>query len=254
MIGRPIGPSARDDVEEGAGHGAEVTLQRLDHDSVLARLRGGLIVSCQPVVGGPLDRPEIVAALALAALEGGAVGLRIEGLANLRAVRPVTDAPIIGLIKRDMDGFDPRITPTLADVEGLVAEEADIIAVDATDRARPVPVADLLGAILSAGRIAMADCATAEEARVARGMGAHITGSTLSGYTGGAVPDAPDLDLVRAMAGQGGFIMAEGRYHRPEQAAAALRAGADAVVVGSAITRPEHVTGWFAEAMREAGR
>jgi len=224
-----------------------------DAGAVLGRIAGGLIVSCQPVVDGPMDRPEIVAALALAALDGGAVGLRIEGLANLRAVRAATDAPIIGLIKRDMAGFAPRITPTIADVEGLVADGADIVAIDATDRARPVPVAQLIRAILAAGRIAMADCATLEEARAALDAGAQITGSTMAGYTGGRVPDAPDLDLVRGMAGLGGFVVAEGRYHGPDQAAEALRAGADAVVVGSAITRPEHVTGWFARAMREAG-
>lgn len=220
----------------------------------LGQIRSGLIVSCQPVVDGPLDRPDIVAALALAALDGGAAGLRIEGLANLRAVRAVTEAPIIGLIKRDMEGYAPRITPTLEDVDGLIAEGADIVAVDATDLTRPVPVADLIAAILSAGRIAMADCATLEDAVAARDAGAQVTGSTMSGYTGGPIPDAPDLDLVRGMAGLGGFVIAEGRYHRPEQAADALRAGADAVVVGSAITRPEYVTGWFARAMRRARR
>jgi len=34
----------------------------------LKRLAGGLIVSCQPVIGGPMDRPDIVAAFALAAI------------------------------------------------------------------------------------------------------------------------------------------------------------------------------------------
>lgn len=41
---------------------------------------GGLIVSCQPVPGSPLDKPEIVAAMALAAEQAGAVALRIEGV------------------------------------------------------------------------------------------------------------------------------------------------------------------------------
>lgn len=223
-------------------------------DQTLGKLNGGLIVSCQPVVDGPLDRSDIVAAFALAAVDGGAVGLRIEGAANVRAVRAATEVPVIGLIKRDIEGFAPRITPTLADVEELVLQGADIIAVDATVRPRPVPVETLIEAILSAGRIAMADCATVEDARAARSAGAQIVGSTMSGYTGGATAHDPDIDLVRDMSGLGGFVIAEGRYHRPEQAAAALGAGAHAVVVGSAITRPEHVTGWFAEAMREAGK
>ena len=46
--------------------------------------------------------------------------------------------------------------------------------------------------------------------------------------------------------------MAEGRVNTPELAALAMAAGADAVTVGSALTRLEHVTGWFAEAIRRA--
>ena len=64
---------------------------------------GGLIVSCQPVPGSPLDKPEIVAAMALAAEQAGAVALRIEGVENLRAVRAQVKVPIIGIIKRDLD-------------------------------------------------------------------------------------------------------------------------------------------------------
>ena len=61
--------------------------------SVLQRLKGGLVASCQPVDDGPMDRPEIVAAMAQAAVAGGAVGLRIEGVDNLRAVRHRQDGP-----------------------------------------------------------------------------------------------------------------------------------------------------------------
>jgi putative N-acetylmannosamine-6-phosphate epimerase len=217
---------------------------------LLTRLRGALIVSCQPVAGGPMDRPDIVAALALAALDGGAAGLRIEGLANLQAVRAVTDVPVIGLIKRDMDGFEPRITPVVSDVSDLIAAGADIVAVDATDRARPEPLERLIAAVRSAGRIAMADCATAAEGERAAAAGAGVLGSTMAGYTGGPVPREPDLALVRALARLGRFVVAEGRYHTPVLAGQAMLAGADAVVVGSAITRPEHVTGWFADAIR----
>lgn len=219
---------------------------------ILQHLRGGLVVSCQPVPGGPMDRPETVAAFALAALAGGAVGLRIEGLANVRAVRAVTRAPIIGLIKRDLDQSPVRITPFLQDVADLAEAGADVIAFDATDRPRPVPCLDLVAAVRSAGRLAMADCSTEAEGRAAQAAGADILGSTMSGYTGGAVPDAPDLPLVAALARLGAFVVAEGRYHAPEQAAKAIARGADAVVVGSAITRAEHVTEWFAAAIRGA--
>ena len=94
---------------------------------VLAELRGGLVVSCQPVTGGPMDRPEIVAAMAAAAIAGGAHGVRVEGLANLQAARAVTKAPIIALIKRDLPDSPVRITPFASDVQDLAAAGADVL-------------------------------------------------------------------------------------------------------------------------------
>ncbi|MCX7301551.1 MAG: putative N-acetylmannosamine-6-phosphate 2-epimerase [Rhodobacterales bacterium] len=217
---------------------------------ILDKLRGGLMVSCQPVTGGPMDRPDIVAAFALAALDGGAVGLRIEGIANLKAVRQVTDAPVIGLVKLDLTDSPVRITPLIENVQGLIRAGADIVAVDATERERPVPLPRLLMEIRSRGALAMADCALPSDGQTARDLGFDVLGSTMSGYTGGPVPDGPDLDLVRALSSMGRFVVAEGRYQAPADAAAAMAAGADAVVAGSAITRPEHVTAWFVAAMR----
>jgi N-acetylmannosamine-6-phosphate 2-epimerase/N-acetylmannosamine kinase len=212
----------------------------------------GLIVSCQPVPGSPFDTPDGVVAFARAAAASGATGLRIEGAANVAAVTQALNLPVIGLIKRDLPGSDVRITPLLEDVAALAAAGAAIIAVDATDRPRPVAVPDLLAAIRAAGRLAMADCATLAEAEAAIAAGADIVGSTMSGYTGGPVPSAPDVALVRALSRLGVPVLAEGRYNAPHLAAAAIRAGAHAVVVGSAITRPEHITTWFAEAVRAA--
>lgn len=217
--------------------------------SILNQMKEGLIVSCQPVIGGPMDRPEIVAAFALAAIDGGAVGLRIEGLENLRAVRAVTDVPIIGLLKVDLTDSPVRITPSLSDAQALMSLGADIVAFDATDRPRPVPVADLVEAVHAGGALAMADCANADDGRRAIALGCEVLGSTLSGYTDGPTPDGPDLTLVRALSQMPGFVIAEGRYQAPSDAAEGLCAGADAVVAGSAITRPEHVTQWFVSAM-----
>jgi N-acylglucosamine-6-phosphate 2-epimerase len=219
---------------------------------LLDLLRGGLIVSCQPVPGGPLDRPEITAAFALAALDGGACGLRIEGIANLRAVRAVTRAPIIGLVKEDQPDSPVRITCKTAHVRALAEAGADIIAYDATDRRRPEPLSQIVAAIHGAGRLAMADCAAAPDAALARSLGVAVLGSTMSGYLGDAIPEGPDLPLVAALVRLGGFVIAEGRYHVPEYAARAIAAGADAVVAGSAITRPEHITRWFVDAIAAA--
>ena len=218
----------------------------------LQRFASSLVVSCQPVPDGPLDHPEQVVGFALAALASGGRGLRIEGIANLKAVRAATDAPIIGLIKRDLDDSPVRITPFLDDVAALAEAGADIIAFDATHRARPVAVADLCAAVHAHGRLAMADISTIEEARAAVALGVDVIGTTLSGYTGGPEPDDPDFPLLAAAVRLGRPVIAEGRIRVPEQAAEAIRLGAHGVVVGSAITRPEHITHWFADAIATA--
>ncbi|WP_340256183.1 putative N-acetylmannosamine-6-phosphate 2-epimerase [Roseobacter sp. HKCC-CH-9208] len=211
-------------------------------------------MSCQPVTGGPMDRPEIVAAMAAAAIAGGARGVRVEGLANLRATRAVINAPIIALIKRDLSDSPVRITPFVSDVHDLAAAGADVVAVDATRRMRPEPLTALWAAIKAEAVLGMADCATIEEGRIARDMGFAIIGTTLSGYTADTLGhhDGPDLDLVSGFRGIGGFVMAEGRLISPEDAAAAMHAGADAVTIGTALTRLEIVTGWFHAAVAKA--
>lgn len=219
---------------------------------IIEALKGRLVVSCQPVIGGSLDRPDIVAAFALAAEAGGASGLRIQGLANLRAVRAVTSLPIIGLIKRDDPSTPIIITATVADVQGLAEAGADIIAFDATLRDRPDSVAALNRAAHDAGRLSMADCASIEDARAALAAGCDVIGTTLSGYTGGPVPEDPDIGFVRAAAALGAPVFAEGRYRTVAEVRAAREAGAWAVVVGSAITRPEHITSWFVDAVTDA--
>ncbi len=228
--------------------------------SLIARMetlihrQGGLVVSCQPVPASPLDKPEIVAAMALAAEQAGAVALRIEGLDNLRAVRAVVTLPIIGIIKRDLPDSPVRITPFLEDVDALVGAGADIIAVDGTERARPVSVAALLERIHHHGRIAMADCSCERDGLLCQRLGAELIGTTLSGYTAQQVPKAPDLALVAALSQAGCRVMAEGRYNSPESAAQAKQHGAWAVTVGSAITRLEHICQWYCDALSEAAK
>ena len=140
--------------------------------TVLEKLRGSLVVSCQPVDDGPMDLPKITAAMALAAEAGGAAGLRIEGINNLEVIRPLTRLPIIGIIKTDLSNSPVRISPFLENVMGLTAAGADIVAYDATDRPRPVATVDLVGAIKQHGKLAMADCATLRDAQTALAEGA----------------------------------------------------------------------------------
>jgi len=207
------------------------------------------------VPDGPFDTVEAVVAYARVAESSGAVGLRVEGARNVEGAARASKLPVIGLIKRDLSDSPVRITPYLEDVEALVRAGAAIVAVDATERQRPVPSAELIATVKRLGAVAMADISSMGEARAALAAGADIVGTTMSGYTGpDQTPVLPDLELVRSCAALGAPVLAEGRYNSPELAAAAIRAGADAVVVGSAITRPEHIVSWFKQAVEAAAR
>lgn len=221
--------------------------------TILQKLASGLVVSCQPVDDGPMDRPDITAAMALSAEVGGADGLRIEGMENLKAVRPVTQLPIIGIVKRDLDDSDVRITAYLQDVADLAEFGADVIAYDATIRPRPVATRDLVKAIKDAGCLAMADCASLEDGQKALSEGAAIIGTTLSGYAYEIADSTagPDYELIKQFKKLGGFVMAEGRLISPQLAGEAIAAGADCVTVGSAVTRVEHITQWFSKAVTD---
>ena len=224
-----------------------------DSKTKLPNWHGALIVSCQPIPKGPFDTPEMIAAFAAAAESNGAAALRIEGVDNVRYIVDRVSIPVIGIVKRDLLESPVRITPLLEDVAGLVDAGASIIAVDATARPRPVPSAALFEAVNAAGRLAMADISTLEEGFAAARDGATLIASTLAGYTDGGEPVAPNLDLVRALVSANLPTIAEGNYRTPELAAQACAAGALAVTVGSAITRPEHIIQWYAESTAAAG-
>ena len=135
----------------------------------------------------------------------------------------------------------------------LAALGCEIVALDATLRPRPEPLAELFAAVHAAGALVMADISTLEEARNASALGADIVGTTLAGYTPQSrALHTPDWVLMDELRGAELPFIAEGRLNSPAEAAQALKHGAFAVVVGSAITRPDVVTGWFADALREA--
>ncbi|OOF60261.1 N-acetylmannosamine-6-phosphate 2-epimerase [Rodentibacter myodis] len=222
------------------------------NQNTLNIIQNGLIASCQPVDDGPMDKPEIVAAMAQASVIGGAAGIRIEGVDNLKATRPMVNVPIIGIVKRDLPDSPIRITPFLQDIEDLANAGADIIAVDGTNRPRPVDLESAVKKIHELGCLAMADCSNLAEGLHCQKLGFDIIGSTMSGYTGGTVPEEPDYQLVKDLKAAGCRVMAEGRYNSPELAKTAIQIGADFVTVGSALTRLEHIVSWFANAVKSA--
>lgn len=222
-----------------------------------AYLPRGLVVSCQARPGSPLRGPAFMAAMATAAVAGGAVAIRAEGVEDLRAIRARVRVPLVGLIKRGRSRLRPYITPDLLTARGVADAGADLIAVDATDRERPGgPVESFLPAVARTTRKAVwADVATVAEGEAAARAGAAVVATTLAGYVGpGEAPEGPDLALVEALAKALDVpVVAEGRYATPEQVAEAFRLGAHAVVVGTAITDPVALTERFAAAVPARG-
>lgn len=219
--------------------------------TVLESLAGQLIVSVQADEGSPLRNTAQIVALCRAALLGGAGGLRLRSAPDVAAVRTITGVPIIGLTKQVHPGSPVYITATPQEARAIATAGADLVAFDATDLPRPVSVAELTRAIHGAGALAMADISTLEEAQAAYAAGADIVSTTMSGYTPHSPQqDAPDFELMVQLRAAGLAFVAEGRLNTPELAALARQLGAHAVVVGSAITRPDVVTGWFAQALK----
>lgn len=217
----------------------------------LELLRGQLIVSVQADDASPLRATPHIVALSRAALLGGAGGLRLRSASDIAAVRAITGVPIIGLTKQQHANTEVYITATPDEVRQVAQVGADLVAFDATDLPRPFTVAELVQAAHEAGALAMADISTLSEAQAAYHAGADIVGTTMSGYTPHSPQlPAPDFELMAQLREAGIPFIAEGRLNTPDLAALAQKLGAWAVVVGSAITRPDVVTGWFAAALR----
>lgn len=220
----------------------------------LESLRGQLIVSCQAYPGEPMRDPRTTAQVAASAVIGGAAAVRIQGLADVQHTRSAVEVPVIGLWKDGHDGV--FITPTLRHALAVVNAGAHIVAIDGTRRERPdgLSLAETVDGIHAASHaLVMADCGSFEDAVAAVRAGADIIGTTLAGYSGErSKTQGPDLELLEAIAaaGFGVPLIAEGRLHTPVQARQALDAGAFAVVVGTAITHPATITGWFAAALK----
>jgi N-acylglucosamine-6-phosphate 2-epimerase len=224
---------------------------------ILGRLRGGLIVSCQALDDEPLYGSMHMAAMAVAAAQGGAVGVRANSPEDIAAILHAVRLPIIGIYKLDTPGFSVRITPTIESAIQVANAGADIIAIDATDRPHPDGL-DLFDRIRliheHTSCPVMADISNDQEGLAAQSAGADLVSTTLSGYTDdSAKQDAPDFELLHRLVKTLKVpVIAEGRITTPGQAAQALSKGAFAVVVGSAITRPQWITAQFVKEMRRA--
>lgn len=224
--------------------------------SVLESIRGGLIVSCQALPEEPLHSSYIMSRMAYAAKEGGAWGIRANTVEDITEIKKTVDLPVIGIIKKDYEGCEIYITPTMEEVDALVECGVDIIALDCTRRLRPGgrTLDDFFAQVREKypSQLFMADCSDYEEGMHAAEIGLDLIGTTMHGYTEytkGAT--LPNLDLMRRLVDNCGKpVIAEGGIWTPEQLRAALDTGVLAAVVGTAITRPREITKRFVAALR----
>lgn len=223
--------------------------------NVIEQLRHGLIVSCQALPGEPLHGTHHMVAMAKAAELSGAVAIRANSPMDVRAIKNACNLPVIGLDKQNYPNSDVYITPTIKEIRGLIDAGADIIATDATDRPRPdeMSVKDFFKAIRELTDIPiMADVSEISEGIIAQAYGADIVSTTMAGYIpNGPQLERPDYSLMKSLCSKLTVpVIAEGRIWTPEEAVCCLGIGVYAVVVGSAITRPQLITERFVMAMK----
>jgi len=211
-------------------------------------LHGNLIVSCQASETSPFRGPDSIVRFAQAAVSGGASGIRADGAPDIRAIRAAVNVPIVGIQKVKQNDGEILITPSFEGAKELVESGANLIALDCTVRGQKYGALDRLWQIRKdLGVPVLADIATVEEAVMATEAGADAVLSTLRGYTSETrhvkeFEPAFIAELVRTVKVP---VIAEGHIRTPQQIHSALDAGAYAIIIGSAITRPEMITQMF---------
>ena len=230
----------------------------MTENQILQSLKGKLIVSCQALPEEPLHSPFIMGRMALAASEGGAGGIRANTPEDVTEIKRVVNLPVIGLYKKVFPDSEVYITPTMDEISEMASCGCEIIAMDATARVRPFGRS--LDETFAEARkkypdqLFMADCSNLEECLHAQEIGFDIVGTTMRSYTS-YTRDAviPDFGLFRQLKKllKVPFI-AEGGIWSPSEAKQAIESGAFAVVVGSAITRPQLITRRYADAVKNA--
>ena len=228
-------------------------------ESRIQSLKGNLIVSCQALSDEPLHSSFIMGRMAKAAKQGGASGIRANTPDDIKEIQNQVDLPIIGIIKKDYDDSKVYITPSMDEIDQLVATGVEIIALDATEDLRPngKNIDDFYKEIKEKypDQLLMADCSTIAEAIHADELGFDFVGTTLVGYTDqskGHKIEANDFEILREIIKNvKAMVIAEGNINTPEKAKRVIELGAYSVVVGSIITRPQVITKNFVDKLAE---
>jgi N-acylglucosamine-6-phosphate 2-epimerase len=220
----------------------------------------GLIVSVQLDENEPLHTPQHCALFAQAAMAGGAVAIRGEGIANLPEIRATTRIPLIGCTRGTYSDGWLLVTPDMQSVDTLVRLGMDVIALDATLRIRPSGLDGIRFLAEVRKRhpnlVILADVSGYEEGVHAADVGANALSTVLYGRTQETYELSLDLDsqldlIHRLSTAVNVPVVAEGFIWSTADASRAMDAGAYAVIVGGAITRPRVITQLFVAAVDE---
>lgn len=218
------------------------------NEQILQQLKGGLIVSCQALKNEPLHSSYIMSRMAVSAKEGGAAGIRANSPEDIREIKKAVGLPVIALYKQDYEDSEIYITPTEREIELLMAEGPEIIAMDATGRLRPggITLGEFFPKIREKypNQLFMADCATFEDGVNAEKLGFDIVGTTLCGYTKDTkgVP-LPNLNLIKSLTEALKIpVIAEGGIWEVADLQLIMKEKVLAAVIGTAITRPREIT------------
>ena len=189
---------------------------------------------------------------ALATKQGGASGIRSDGIKRTKIIIKSVDLPVIGLVKRKFSDSFVGITITERDFTNLLDIGCSIIAVDGTPRIREgFSGHDYIRYLKEKYNCKiMADISTLNEAINCESAGADYISTTLNGYTPWTLKDnqgMPNTNLIAKLVQsiKSTPIIAEGRISKPSQALQFIKMGCEFVVVGSAITRPHLITQTF---------
>lgn len=215
----------------------------------------GLIVSSQALEGNPFRNSEALALMAEAAQLGGAAAIRANGVEDITAMKKRVTIPIIGIDKKKDPTGRTVITPDFEGSKAIAKAGADIIALDVTffpSTIREDPKEHIKRIHEELGLLVMADISTFEEAVFAAEIGADAVSTTLAGYVPNALHTdeelyTPNFKLISDIANAKlpAKLVAEGRFWNPADLKKAYEIGADAVVIGKAITNPMAITKYF---------
>lgn len=225
-------------------------------NKIIERIKGGLIVSCQALADEPLHSSYIMSRMAYAAMAGGASGIRANSVEDIKAIKQEVSLPVIGIIKQVYPNQPVFISPTMKEIDALVASGCDIIATDATDRCRPdgKSLVDFFSEVRKKypETLFMADCSTSQEGLLAEQLGFDFIGTTLASYTDYTRDrQLPDYELIRQLVATCQRpVIAEGGIWSPEDFKRVMAEGALAAVVGTAITRPQEITKRYIEVLK----